>query len=151
VKHKETILLVDDEPMVRSALADLLQGLGYRCIVAANAVDAVLIIEANLFTLDLLVTDIRMPGALDGVDLAAMVRQRQPEVAILLVTGHADGAAVKRAESLGYRLLEKPFRHHQLQAAVADELARRRNGAAGTQEGGASIIPIGQARERDHG
>jgi DNA-binding NtrC family response regulator len=151
VTHKETILLVDDEPTVRSALAGLLQDLGYRCIVAANAVDAVLIIEANLFTLDLLVTDVRMPGEIDGVDLANMVRQRQSDVAVLLITGNASAGSLARAESLGYRLLEKPFRHHQLQAVVAEELARRRKQTGGGGAEGGAVIPIARARDRDRG
>ncbi len=152
MKHKETVLVVDDEPTVRSVLAGLLSGLGYRCIVAANAVDAVLIIEANLFTLDLLVTDIRMPGELDGVDLANMVRERQPDVAVLLITGYAAAATMKRAAGSGYRVLEKPFRHTQLQAAVAEELSKRpRSPAAGEDGRGASVVPIGRGRDRDRG
>jgi DNA-binding NtrC family response regulator len=149
VKHKETVLVVDDEPTVRSVLAGLLSGLGYRCIVAANAVDAVLIIEANLFTLDLLVTDIRMPGELDGVDLANMVRERQPDVAVLLITGYAASATMERAASSGYRILEKPFRHTQLQAVVAEELSKRpRSAGSAADDGISSVVPIGRGRDR---
>lgn len=145
MKHKETILLVDDEPTVRSVLAGLLTGLGYRCIVAANAVDAMQIIEANLFTLDLLVSDIKMPGELDGVELAIKVRELQPDVAILLITGYAESPTMKQAASRGYRVLEKPFRHAQLQAAVAEELARRPGRAEGPSS---SVVPIDRARDK---
>lgn len=147
--YKETVLLVDDESTLRSVFADLLSGHGYRCIAAANAVDALQIIEANLFKLDLLVTDIMMPGELNGLDLANKVRERQGDVAILLISGYAQSALVKEAEARGYRLLEKPFRHFQLEAAITEELAKGRARKDGASEGdGADIISIDKARER---
>lgn len=149
MKHKETILLVDDEPTVRSALAGLLSVLGYRCIVAANAVDAMQIIEANLFTLDLLVTDIKMPGEIDGLGLAIKVRELQPDVAILLITGYAESPTMRQAAGCGYRVLEKPFRQAQLQAAIADELSKRGRGTAvAADDPGSSVVPIGRGRNR---
>ena len=140
VKYKETILVVDDEALVRSALSEMLAGLGYRCIVAANAIDAMQIVEANLFRLDLLVTDIKMPGELNGLALAELVRARQPETAILLITGHAESPVMLKAARSGYRVLEKPFRHAHLAEAVAEELARRR--------GEGSVVSLREAREK---
>ncbi len=150
MKHKETVLLVDDEPAVRSALADLISGLGYRCIAAANAVDAMQIIEANLFKLDLLVTDIKMPGELDGLGLAIKARELQPDVAILLITGFAEAPTMQQAASCGYRVLEKPFRQSRLEAAIAEELGRRGGeGGGATEERGSSVVPIARARDRE--
>ena len=146
MKHKETVLLVDDEPTVRSALADLISGLGYRCIAAANAVDAMQIIEANLFKLDLLVTDIKMPGELDGLGLAIKVREQQPDVAILLITGYAEAPTMQQAASCGYRVLEKPFRQSRLEAAIAEELGKRGGGA---DERGSTVVPIARGRDRE--
>lgn len=150
MKQRETILLVDDEPTVRSVLAEQLTGLGYRCIVAANAVDAMQIIEANLFTLDLMVTDIRMPGQFDGLDLADKVRERQPDVAILLITGYAESPRMRQAAQCGYRILEKPFRQTQLNAAIGEEL-KRRNAAGAIDSDSASVVSIERARDRHRG
>lgn len=143
MKHKETVLLVEDDATVRSVLSDLVSALGYRCIVAANAIDATQIVEANLFRLDLLVTDINMPGALDGLALAEKVRARQPDVAVLLISGYAEATAMKAAESHGYHVLAKPFRQTHLQAAIAEELGRR--GA----ERGSSVVSFDEARDRN--
>ncbi|HEX7970069.1 MAG TPA: response regulator [Stellaceae bacterium] len=148
--HKPTILVVDDEATLRAVFADLLTSQGYRCITAANAVDALNIIEANVIKLDVLVTDIRMPGQIDGLDLANKVRQLQPDTAILLISGHAAASGMKEIEARGYRLLQKPFRHFHLEAAIREELAKRPGTTppAADQEGG-SVVPIKKARDRE--
>jgi DNA-binding NtrC family response regulator len=144
--YRETILIVDDESTLRSIFSDLMTAQGYRCITAANAVDALQIVEANLFKLDMLVTDIRMPGGLDGVGLASKARELQPDVAILLITGYAKSPAMKEARARDYRVLEKPFRHVDLQAAIAEELGKRRGNAVAAKAGG-SITSIDEARK----
>ena len=146
---RPTILVVDDEATLRSIFADLLVHQGYACITAANAVDALQIIEANLIELDLLVTDIRMPGALNGFDLANKVRELQPRTAILLISGYAEDPIMKEAEGRGYHILAKPFRHFHLAAAIKEELAKRRGQGkpAGSERESASIIPLKKAFE----
>lgn len=140
---RPTILVVDDEAMLRSIFADLLAHEGYACVTAANAIDALQIIEANLIELDLLVTDIRMPGALNGLDLANKVRELQPRTSILLISGFADDPLTKKAEERGYRILAKPFRHAHLAAAVKEELTQRRREDERTQgRPSAAIIPL---------
>lgn len=152
MKYTETILLVDDESLVRSALAGMLSARGYRCIVAANAIDAMQIIEADLFRLDLLVTDIKMPGALDGLDLANKVRELQLDVAILLITAYAESPTMKEAALRGYRVLEKPFRQNQFEAAVADELSRRGGDQGKTGgERDAAVVSLREARRKGRG
>jgi DNA-binding NtrC family response regulator len=144
--YRETILIVDDDSTLRSIFSDLMTAQGYRCITAANAVDALQIIEANLFKLDMLVTDIRMPGALDGVGLASKARELQSDVAVLLITGYAKSQAMKESKARGYRVLEKPFRHVDLEAAIAEELGKRRGDEA-TERAGGSITSIDEARK----
>jgi DNA-binding NtrC family response regulator len=126
MSDKATILVVDDESTLRSIFSEMLTRWGYRCIVAANAVDALQMIEANVITLDMLVTDIVMPGELNGLDLAVKLHERQPDVAILLITGYAQSSLRKDAEASGYRILDKPFREATLEAMIAKELAKRR-------------------------
>jgi len=137
---KPIILVVDDESTLRSILADMLATNGYACITAANGVDAARIIETDLVPIDLLVTDVRMPGTLNGVQLADKVRARRPGAGIILISGYATDALEREIRAKGYRLLEKPFRQFQLEAAVQEELA---------QVSGATVIPL--KRERDGG
>jgi DNA-binding NtrC family response regulator len=141
---KPTILIVDDEAMLRSVFADLLAHEGYACVTAANAIDALQIIEANLIELDLLVTDVRMPGMLNGLDLANKVRELQPRTWILLISGFTDDPLTKSAKERGYRILAKPFRHAHLAAAVREELRKKRDRDEDAQPArpGAAIIPL---------
>lgn len=145
--YKEAILLVDDEDTTRAAFADLMAEHGYRCITAANAIDALQIIEANLFKLDMLVTDIRMPGALNGLDLANRMRELQPDVAILLITAYAEAPIMEEVKARGYHLLEKPFRLAQLEAAIAEQVAEKRAIGDNTDQPAASVTPIDWARQ----
>lgn len=146
---RPTILVVDDEATLRSVFADLLASHGYRCITAANAVDALQIIEANVFKLDMLVTDVRMPGQLNGLDLANRVRALQPDTAILVISGHASDPIMKEIEERGYPVLKKPFRHFHLDAAIREALARRGgNTAPGPRKESGSVIPLKKPRDR---
>ena len=146
MEHRATILIVDDEATLRSVFSDMMTQQGYRCITAANAVDALQIIESNLLELDMLVTDIKMPGALDGVALASKLREFQPDVAILVITGYPESAAMKEAKARGFRVLEKPFRQADLESAVTEQLRRRPDGDA-TRRVAASVTPIDRARK----
>lgn len=146
MERRATILIVDDEATLRSVFSDMMTRQGYRCITAANAVDALQIIESNLLEFDMLVTDIKMPGALDGVALASKLRDFQPDVAILVITGYPESAAMKEVKSRGFRVLEKPFRQAELESAVAEQL-RERFGADETRRTAASVTPIAQARK----
>jgi two-component system, cell cycle response regulator CpdR len=147
LEHRKTILIVEDESTLRSVFSDMMAAQGYRCITAANAIDALQIIEANLLQFDMLVTDIKMPGGLDGVGLAKKMRELQPDAAILVITGYPASRAMKEAKARGYRVLEKPFRQAEFDAAIAEELAKKR-GTASTDKVGASVTSIDQARKR---
>lgn len=126
---KPIILVVDDESTLRSILADMLATNGYACITAANGVDAVRILETEVVPIDLLVSDVRMPGTLNGVELADKVRARRPDAGIILISGYPTDALEREIRVRGYRLLEKPFRQYQLEAAVREELGRGAPGA----------------------
>ena len=146
MERRATILIVDDEATLRSVFSDMMTRQGYRCITAATAVDALQIIESNLLEFDMLVTDVKMPGALDGVALASKLREFQPDVAILVITGYPGSSAMKEAKSRGFRVLEKPFRQAELESAVAEQL-RERLGADETRRSAASVTPIERARK----
>jgi PAS domain S-box-containing protein len=108
-----TVLLVDDEALVRASTADMLTDLGYRVIDVESADEALRRLDEEV-SVDVLVTDHLMPR-MTGTELAAAVRHRRPYLPVLLISGYAD------AEGIGPELtrLTKPFRQAELGAAVA--------------------------------
>lgn len=112
VQTAQTVLLVDDEPLVRAATADMLAELGYSITEAESAEAALVLLEEGL-TFDLLVTDHLMPGQ-SGAELAREVSQRLPKLKTLVVSGYAD------IEGLAPDLprLTKPFNRTDLAAAL---------------------------------
>lgn len=112
-RRKGTVLLVEDEALVRASTADMLTELGFGVVEASSAEDALDRLSAGLSP-DLIVTDHLMPGR-SGSDLAMEVRGRWPHVPVLLVSGYAesDGVAPDLAR------LVKPFRQVDLAAHVA--------------------------------
>ncbi|MBV8971532.1 MAG: response regulator, partial [Sphingomonadaceae bacterium] len=108
-----TVLLVDDEELVRASTADMLSELGYTVVEAASGEEAIRIVRDGDRP-DLLVTDHLMPG-MTGVDLARVLRAEHPGLAALLVSGYADSAGV----AADLPRLVKPFRKDDLAAALA--------------------------------
>jgi CheY-like chemotaxis protein len=105
-------LLVDDEPLVREATADMLAELGYRVTPASNADEALRLVEAGLVP-DLLITDHLMPG-MTGTDLALRLRGLRPGLSVLIVSGFAEASGL----SPDLPRLAKPFRRDELAASL---------------------------------
>jgi two-component system, response regulator PdtaR len=82
-----TILLVEDEVLVRMTLADQLRSAGYVVLEASNADEALDLLHGN--GVQLLLSDIRMPGRMDGVELAHAIRAQHPEIKIVLASGES--------------------------------------------------------------
>ena len=91
------ILLVEDELLIRMSLTDTLVDAGYRVLEARNAAEALEIISAR-DDVDVLITDVRMPGGMDGITLAREVASRYPAVAIIVTSGHAQPTATDLPE-----------------------------------------------------
>ena len=119
-----SILFVDDEPSILSALRRLLRPLPYRVLTAEGGVEALALLERE--PVDLVVSDMRMPG-MDGATFLEQVCQRWPTVQRLLLTGYADMdatiAAVNRGEI--HRYVAKPWEDQDLLLALRDALSRR--------------------------
>src|SRR6476659_8307857 len=79
------ILIVDDEASIRVTLSALLKRAGYDVTPAENGAEAVALLERQAF--DLMLVDLKMPG-MDGMQVVAAARQRQPDIAIIVLTGH---------------------------------------------------------------
>jgi CheY-like chemotaxis protein len=119
----ETILLVEDDPLVRKHTETQLSALGYRVIAAENAAHALDRVEEEKMP-DLLFTDIVMPGAMNGRDLAERLRQRWPTLKVLYTSGFSHGMldAPLGPQVTAKHLLGKPFRRRDLANKVREVL-----------------------------
>jgi CheY-like chemotaxis protein len=117
------VLLVEDDEEVAALVQEMLAQLGYRVTRAASA-SAALGALANGREVDLVFSDIMMPGDMNGVDLAREVRLRRPDLPVLLTSGYAE-AARRDAEAEGVRILPKPYRVDELQAALNRAVAEQ--------------------------
>jgi CheY-like chemotaxis protein len=113
-----TVLLVEDNPDVASVSASLLEQLGYTVRRVSDAETALCEIERD--GIDLVFTDIVMPGVMDGLKLAHRLKEIRPHLPILLATGYSEAAANVRGD---FPILRKPYEIHQLSQAIA-KLAR---------------------------
>lgn len=114
--HCETILLVDDETAVRKMASEFLTDIGYRVIEAVDSVSALKQAE-KLEQLDLLLTDIGLPGLMNGVSLAAEFKERYPQLKVLFITGFAGGSNLVPTDATT-RVLTKPFSLNDLSQRV---------------------------------
>jgi DNA-binding NtrC family response regulator len=99
-----SVLLVEAEPLIRMVLAEALIDEGYHVSMASNVLEAIGVIGRNP-TFDALITDVDMPGGLNGVDLASMVSSHAPSMAIIVTSGRA----VTEGLRSGWTFLPKPF------------------------------------------
>ncbi len=112
------VLLVEDEPDVRMIIVDVLSDLGYTVLEAADGRSGLQILELDS-RVDLLVTDVGLPGGMDGRQLADTARQRRPGLKVLFVTGYAESAAMgSGAMGPGMQVMTKPFAVGVLAARV---------------------------------
>jgi PAS domain S-box-containing protein len=109
-----TILLVEDNPDVAAASTGLLEQLGYAVRWVPNAEEALAEIDGD--GIDLVFSDIVMPGKMDGLALAQAIREKYPRLPVLLATGYSDAL---RKVSLGFQVLRKPYEIHELSQALA--------------------------------
>jgi CheY-like chemotaxis protein len=119
----ETILLVDNEPLVRELSRDMLEKQGYRVILAADAIEAEQI-SGGAGSFDLLITDAVMP-TITGMELARRLRTAHPGLKVLFISGYEDGRA-KRNETgtEGAAFLQKPFSAESLGRKIRQMLSR---------------------------
>src|SRR5712671_5257817 len=113
-----TVLLVEDNPDVATASTGLLEQLGYSVRWVSDAEAALK--ELDRDGIDLVFTDIVMPGKIDGLGLARAIKQKRPGLPILLATGYSEAAQNARSD---FSILRKPYRLHELSRALS-ELSR---------------------------
>jgi CheY-like chemotaxis protein len=142
----ETILLVEDESALRDLVAELLASLGYHVIAAGSAREALRLAAGRAGRIDLLLSDVVMPG-MSGRELAEALLEQRPETRLLYMSGYTDDAVLRHGvEASGALLLQKPFGGADLARRVREALARPeapRPERDGDQHGCAGPAPHG--------
>ena len=109
VGHGETVLVIDDEPTVRMLIVEVLQDTGYNVLEAEDGPSGLRILQSDV-RVDLLVTDVGLPGGMNGRQVADAARVSRPDLKILFVTGYAENAAVGNGHlDAGMAVITKPF------------------------------------------
>lgn len=111
-KPRDVVLVVEDEALVRMNSADLIRDLGFEVIEAVDADHAVSLLE-SMPGITVLFTDIQMPGSMDGLRLAAVVKDRWPPIALLITSGQLHPPTADMPA--GARFIPKPYLPLQLQ------------------------------------
>jgi signal transduction histidine kinase/ActR/RegA family two-component response regulator len=105
----ETVLVVDDEPTVRMLITDILEELGCAAIEASDSAAGLKVLQSDV-RIDLLVTDVGLPGGMNGRQMADAGRVSRPDLKVLFITGYAENAAVGNGQlAPGMAVLTKPF------------------------------------------
>ncbi len=132
--HGETLLVLEDDPEVRKLAVSMLQGLGYKVLEARDGAAALELLDGES-QIDLLLSDIVLPGGLCGRSVAARAKRRRPELKILFMSGYPNANAT--SDRLGAwqedaEVLNKPFRRHELAQQVDAALAQPPSGVGPT-------------------
>jgi CheY-like chemotaxis protein len=121
------LLLVEDNDAVAQATRDLLMSMGCEVLRVASGSAALDLLAAQPERFDIVLSDIEMPGELDGIALAVLLRSRQPSLPVLLMTGYA--ARLEQAVRQQLDVLPKPCSPAVLAEAIGRALSRRRTAA----------------------
>jgi CheY-like chemotaxis protein len=120
---RETILVVEDDHLVRTFVVGQIQSLGYATLAAVNAAEALVVIDSPT-EIDLLFTDMIMPGSMNGRQLAAKALQRRASLKILFTSGYSNEAIIHHGHlDAGVLLLAKPYRKSDLERMIRAALA----------------------------
>ncbi|MBE7184776.1 MAG: response regulator [Methylobacterium mesophilicum] len=121
----ETVLVVEDDDEVRATVVEMLSDLGYRVLKAVDAASALIVIESGV-PIDILFTDVVMPGTLKSPELARKARERLPNVAVLFTSGYTENSIVHGGKlDAGVELLSKPYTREALARKFRHVLANQ--------------------------
>ena len=115
---KRTVLVVDDEPMILTLMVEILGELGYHALQASDSATGLKILQSDV-AIDLLVSDVGLPGGLNGRQMADAARLVRPDLKVLFITGYAENAAIGNGHLMeGMQVMTKPFDMQALTAHI---------------------------------
>jgi PAS domain S-box-containing protein len=116
----ESVMVVDDEDLVRMIIVDVLEDLGYLSLEAVDAKSSLIILKSSA-RIDLLVTDVGLPGGMNGRQLADAARELRPDLKVLFITGFAENAVINHGHlESGMHIMTKPFAMNALGNKIRD-------------------------------
>ena len=119
-KTSKSLLLVEDAPLVRESLSEYFVRHGWH-LTAVGTADEAFGLVGRVPLYDVILTDIVMPGRLDGIDLARCILQERPTARVIVMSGYtAEAAELNEVVSNGARFLRKPFRLRELDAVIEE-------------------------------
>jgi DNA-binding response OmpR family regulator len=122
-----TMLIVDDEALLRVALSHYLQECGFTVLEAVNADEAVLILDKGGIAIDLVLTDVTLPGSIDGFGLATWIRKNRPGLPVFLVSGDQKKVIAAKELCAGEPFFAKPYDLDLLVMGIRKVLGRAGN------------------------
>ena len=120
----KTVLIVEDEVLIRWVIAEHLRECGYRVIEAGSGDEALDILRRTALSIDVVFSDVRMPGAIDGFALAQWVRRQRPAIKVVLTSGIARAADAAQALCEEAPLVPKPYSPAELERRIRMLLAQ---------------------------
>lgn len=125
----ETILVVEDDLAVQATVVDMLQGLGYRVLKASDGQGALTILQSGI-PVDMLFTDVVMPGPVRSIEVARQAKQMLPAIEVLFTSGYTQNAIVHGGRlDPGVELISKPYRRDELARKIRQLFAARKEAA----------------------
>ena len=118
-----TVLLVEDEPLVRMAVGEHLEECGYRVLYAGDSDDALEILKLRQ-EIDVVFTDVRMPGSMDGLGLARWIVENKPRIAVMVASGDTAKDTVLK-ELCGAKAFLKPYNFDEVTQHIRDAIQAR--------------------------
>ena len=126
VGGSETVLVAEDDEAVRATVVEMLSDLGYRVLKAPDAASALAVIDSGV-PIDVLFTDVVMPGTLRSPELARMARERLPQLAVLFTSGYTENSIVHGGRlDPGVELLGKPYTRERLARRIRAVLDKQK-------------------------
>lgn len=122
--RKPIVLVVDDEPMIRLALAAHLEDKGFEIRDAGSAAEAITILQEPGCLVKLVFSDVRMPGEMDGIGLSRWIFENRPNVAVILASGDI-GKANAMADLCGMETIAKPYNYEVAADRIQDAIKRK--------------------------
>ncbi|WP_312367468.1 PAS domain-containing protein [Ensifer sp.] len=142
----ETILVVEDDDEVRTTVVETLADLGYRVLTARDAQSGLAVVESGA-AIDVLFTDVVMPGTLKSPDMAKLAKARLPDLVVLFTSGYTENSIVHGGKlDHGVELLSKPYTREALDRRIRHLLANRRQVAQRGQGGQGGAVAAAAER-----
>jgi signal transduction histidine kinase/CheY-like chemotaxis protein len=135
----ETILVVEDDLAVQATVVDMLQALGYRVLKANDGQSALTILQSGI-PIDMLFTDVVMPGPVRSIEVARQAKEMLPGIEVLFTSGYTQNAIVHGGRlDEGVELISKPYRRDELARKIRQLFAARKHGAPAAAQAQAQV------------